>query len=215
MADTPAIDSRPMTDTERRKLARLRTGSNCHVLGIDPSLTRTAAVLIPPNWKLGDWSTLRWTEIEIPNAGYSEKDGDSRWAVEMARVERLGEIVDRLIAWVSENHEGEHLSAWTEGYAFGANSASVTKLAELGGAVRYALYRQLNIVPESVSPQSARKYLLGKLPRKDQKLAAHSAMLAHGVPWRTADVTDGFCVANYGLSELGLVGLSLSSESGG
>ena len=25
MADTPAIDSRPMTDTERRKLARLRT----------------------------------------------------------------------------------------------------------------------------------------------------------------------------------------------
>ena len=186
-------------------------GSDVWVLGIDPSLTRTAAVLIPPGWRLGDWSTLRWTEVEVapPDA-----KAMSATEYEWARVERLGEIVDRLIAWVSENHEGEHLSAWTEGYAFGANSASVTKLAELGGVMRHQFQCEFQVPLVPVSPQSARKYLLGKLPRKDQKLAAHSAMLAHGVPWRTADVTDALCVANYGLSELGLTGLSLADGIG-
>jgi Holliday junction resolvasome RuvABC endonuclease subunit len=169
------------------------------ILGIDPSLTRSAAVLIPPGWELGDWLTLRWCSVEIPPGDGTERQ----------RVERMGEIVDRLLNFVSE-HSGSEVRGWVEQYAFNARSASVTKLAELGGILRHQFLIEFGVPLEPVTASQARKQLLGKLPRKDQKLAVQLALGRAGAPFVNGDECDAACVAFWGLTEIGAMGFSLA-----
>jgi hypothetical protein len=169
------------------------------VIGIDPSLTRSAVVIIPPGWELGDWLTLRWCSVEVPPGDGTERQ----------RVERMGEIVHDLVEFVHSNSWSPS-RAFVESYAFNARSASVTKLAELGGILRHQYLIEFGTALEPVTASQARKQLLGKLPRKDQKLAVQLALGRAGAPFENGDEVDAFVCANFGLTECGLTALSLA-----
>jgi Holliday junction resolvasome RuvABC endonuclease subunit len=101
---------------------------------------------------------------------------------------------------------------FVEGYAFAAQSSSVTKLAELGGVVRVALHER-GIDAVSVPSTSCRKLLLGKVPRNGAKVAVQQAVYAVGAPFDNDDQVDAYCVANWGLSELGYTAMTLTETS--
>jgi Holliday junction resolvasome RuvABC endonuclease subunit len=165
------------------------------VLGLDLSLTRPAGVAIPAGWVLGDWGSLAVTSLETAPC---ETDED--------RIKRIILIVGHMRDFALRHRVSD---CFVENYAFNAHSSSVTKLAELGGAARVEFFLGgwfLHSVPAS----SARKLLLGKLPRKGAKVAVQQALYRHGATFRNDDECDAFCVASFGLSEIGLPFLSLA-----
>jgi hypothetical protein len=182
------------------------------VVGLDLSLTGPAACCIPPGWEIGDWSAL---DVEAWMPEVPAKD-------DLAGLyRRLSWIVDRVVAFVARASlpdrwvggpygAGGRPAVAVEAYAFAARSSSVTKLAELGGAVRVALYSR-GIIAVPVTASEARKLVLGKLPRKDQKTAVQAALWAAGCPkeW-SGDVLDSFAVANAARSNLGGIALTLA-----
>jgi Holliday junction resolvasome RuvABC endonuclease subunit len=181
-----------------------------YVLGIDPSLTRSAAVLIPPGWELGDWAKLMFRSVEVPALDPLPLGAESR-EFERARIRRMMTIAERLVSFV---RGARPIRGFIESYAFSASSSSVTKLAELGGIIRARFLEDPGMeggLPlEPVTASQARKQLLGRLPRKDQKLAVQLALGRVGAPFGNADECDAFTVAAYGLTEVGAMGFSLA-----
>lgn len=165
------------------------------VLGLDLSLSGPAGCHVPKGWKIGDWRAL---SVETLSPDVPE--------TEVGRLDRLLQIVDVFGRWVERM--GPDYS-WVEDYAYSARSSSVTKLAELGGAVRVELHRR-GFGPLPATASQARLMLLGKLPKKDQKKVTHAALRAAGFPWASGDVMDAFVIANWGRSECGLPFLSLA-----
>jgi hypothetical protein len=88
---------------------------------------------------------------------------------------------------------------WIEGYAFSQHTSAHT-LAEVGGCVRLELVRA-GIAIHTANIGTARKLLLGKVPRKGAKHAVHAALHAAGSPAWTLDEADAFAAVNFGLSE--------------
>lgn len=193
---------------------RLERAPGPAVVGLDLSLTRPAACRIPGDWEVGDWSRVvvaSW-EPAVPRG-----DGID---FERARIERLVEIADRVRAFVEMGArspgdrevvvEPRVDAVGIESYAYSSSSSSVTKLAELGGVVRVSLF-SYGIVPVPVVAASARKLLLGKLPRADQKAWVQAALKRARAPfWEDDDQADAFCVANWLRAELGGVALVMS-----
>ena len=178
-----------------------------YVLGIDASLTRTAAVMIPPAWELGDWNALRWMS-------YGEKPPNRKelsvLEYERARIERMARTARELVGFADVNvAHGGVIRGYIENYGFNMGGASTHQLPELGGIVRYMFLRELDVVLEPVAESSARKQLLGKLPKSDRKLAIELALAKAGAPFENNDVADAFTVGNLGLAMLGLTSLSL------
>jgi hypothetical protein len=179
------------------------------VVGFDLSLRAPAACFIPPGWALGDWACADF--------GYETFDPrhevrDEEHAELRAAYRRIGAIVHWAADFV-EMHQNRHacpVEVFVENYAFSKSSSSVTKLAELGGAMRFHFYVARRTVVRSVVASSARKLILGKLPRKDVKTVTQQALWDHGAPFADGDQADSFVVANAGLSELGLPFLSLA-----
>jgi Holliday junction resolvasome RuvABC endonuclease subunit len=166
------------------------------ILGLDLSLRRPAAVVIPDGWELGRWDDLARLSFE-PFEVASDRE----------RYQRIGGIVARLIGFARER---QVTYAFVEQYAFSKSSSSVTKLAELGGHARVEFLRRTGLVLRPVVASQARRQLLGALPRKDAKLVVQLALGAAGAPFPNDDECDAFTVANFGLTELGLVALSLA-----
>ena len=169
------------------------------VIGLDLSLTAPAACRIPVGWEIGDWSALEVAAWQPPApAGPDDLDG-----------------LYRRLSWIT-SAVSEFCARRTrpvvaiESYAFAARSSSVTKLAELGGCVRVILW-QSGIVARPITASSARKLLLGKLPRKGAKDAAQLALWGAGCPksW-SGDVLDALTIANLQLSDLGAPALTLA-----
>ena len=161
------------------------------VLGLDLSLRRPAACVIPEGWQVGDWKALHLLAFD----GEDSHDERSHYA---RIIKIVGKMRDFMLAY------GVGLNdAWVEGYAFSRNSSSVTKLAELGGVARceFLSYgRVLRAVPQS----SVRKLLLGKVPREDPKKFVQAAFCEAEAPfWEDPDICDAVAVANWGLSEQG------------
>ena len=174
------------------------------VLGIDPSLTRTACVLIPPGWELGCWAALRYFSVgEKPPARKELSIGD----YERLRIERMARMAEA-VAGFCLTAPGI-IRGYIEGYGYSMGGAGAHSLAEFGGILRYWLVLRCGIVVEPVQEASARKLLLGKLPPRDRKLAVQLALGKVGAPFNS-DECDGFAIANWGLSELGLTALSLA-----
>lgn len=175
-----------------------------YVLGIDPSLTRSAAVIIPPDWELGDWKALRFTS-------YGEEPPDRKGldvlSYERERIERMRRTADVLVEFASKTPG--RLRGFVEGYGYNMGGAGAHSLAEFGGILRSRFLSRLGLALEPVAEASARKLLLGKLPPKDRKLAVQLALGKVGAPFNS-DECDAFAIAGYGLSELGLTALSLA-----
>lgn len=168
------------------------------VVGIDPSLRATAAVLLAPTWRPGDWT------MPVERAGY-----DLQRATPLQLAERLHVIAERMVSFVRV-HRATHV--FIEDYAFGmaGSSNAITLLAELGGGIKVELFGQLGLAAVPVNQSTVRKYFLGKLPPKDRAAAVHTALRRVGAPWATSDPGDAFLVASFGRSELGLPGMTLA-----
>ena len=160
------------------------------VIGLDLSITAPAGCFIPPGWRLGVWEDLNmWRMDPVPPASDDFE----------ALYERLDSITRGVVRFVTQHAPS---LVRVENYAFSKRSSSVTKLAELGGAVRVALFNHSYVaVPVPVS--QARKLLLGKLPQKDAKLAVQRALYQHGATFKDDNETDAFTISNFALSETG------------
>ena len=180
------------------------------VVGLDMSLTGTAAVAFPAGWDRAT-KDVRSMTVGTPLVK----------ATGAQKIERIFNIVTAVVDFVRESGRPCKVSGgvsampavFIEGYAYSARSASVTQLAELGGAVRYALLRDLGIIAREVPASSARLYLLGKLPRGKgtQKPAAVAGVRACGFEFGTVDEFDAWVITNFGLAEVGGVGFSLAA----
>ena len=159
------------------------------VAGLDLSLTGAAACVIPSDWGQ-DFRAV--TTMRVGH-GLARDASD---ADQLGRLMRLrAEVVDFLT-----KQRATHV--FVEQYAFGAKSRAHA-LGELGGVVKVECL-ELGLPVRSVSPSEARKFLLGSLPKADQKVKTQLAVYAAGAPksW-SGDEVDAFVVANWGLSEIG------------
>lgn len=181
----------------RTRLARVS------VLGFDLSLSAPAFCHIPAGWRIGNWEELRAGTLAL-----EEPKGT------VLNIEQQYRRLVRIVAYVRstvEVHAFEGLHCFVENYAFSASSSSVTRLAELGGAVRVELVRMGHVL-RPLSASTGRKLILGKVPQQDQKIATHAAIWKYGAKdvLKNGDEVDAFVTANAGLAELGQPFLSLA-----
>lgn len=184
-------------------MARIRPTQHLGgVVGFDLSLKAPAACFIPAGWELGDWNRLTSTTYVGHDDALVRTTADGlRW-----QYRRLAKISEWARAFVL-THRAAH--TFVENYAFSKSSSSVTRLAELGGVARVELLTYgRTLIP--IVASSARKLILGKVPREDQKVVTQQALWDHGAEFANGDECDAFVVANAGLSEIGLPFLSLA-----
>lgn len=158
------------------------------LLGIDLGTRACATVAVPTDWD-GEWSRVRSLVVGEPLR---------RDASDLERARRTETIATRLVGFAREVGAS---FAFVESYAFGKSTAAHT-LGELGGVVRLELVRA-GLDVRTVNIGSARKLLLGKVPRSDAGVACYAALRAAGAPFGTADEAAAFTVLNVALSELG------------
>ena len=154
------------------------------LMGLDLSAAAPALVVVPLSWD-GQFSRVYSRVLDCP----LPKD-----ATDEQRARRCGTTAD-LIIRVCKSYDVS--DAWIEGYAF--NRTSAHTLAEVG-VVRLELVRH-GIAIHTANMSTARKLLLGELPRKGAKVAAWEALKAAGAPAWSLDEADAFVCANLGLSE--------------
>lgn len=158
------------------------------IMGLDLSVRAAAACIVPTDWG-GDWNRVitRVSGCALP-----------RGATENERAWRCIDIAMNITGFANCFHVSQ---VWIEGYAFGQNTAANT-LGEVGGVVRAELAK-LQYSIRTANMSTARKLLLGKLPKKGAKVAAREALRAAGAPDWTLDECDAFVAANLGLCERG------------
>jgi len=159
---------------------------NAAIAGLDLSATAAAIVSAPLRWD------NNWSRVRSVVAG----EGLRRDATDEERARRCESIARTLLRFCDDNNVGQ---VWIEGYAFNQRTSAHT-LGEVGGVVRLELVRA-GIAIRTANMSTARKLLLGKLPRKGAKVAAYEALRAAGCPAWTLDESDAFVCANLGLSE--------------
>lgn len=174
------------------------------MIGFDLSLTAPAACYLPNDWVPGDWAAAQVYHI----APRAPKNDDLR--AQMSRYAEISEWAVQLAA----RHGISITGVWIEGYAFNMNNSQASRLMELGGAVRVALYSRLGLLSQTIAPSAARKVFFGnrKLPKSNVKQAVQLALFNEaGAPktW-TEDEADAFICCNAGLSRVG--GLPLILE---
>lgn len=173
------------------------------IVGLDLSLTGAAMCEVPIARDANDWKRVRFD-----TAGYGLANGTQH-----EKVRRIVRVTGRVVQFVERAETNKRgVVVFIEGYAFSRHSSSVTKLAELGGAVRFALATELGIVAQEMTASRARTYLLGNLPRKNQKAIAQATVRSFCPLTLTGDEADAFVVANAGLAELGFAGLTVASN---
>lgn len=155
-------------------------------LGVDLSARAAAAVAVPADWD-GQWS-------RVTSMVYGEQL--PRNATDAERARRCETIATRIVTFARATGA---TSAWIESYAFSTAHGAHT-LAEIGGVVRLELVRA-GIEVRTAQQATARKLLLGKVPRADVKVAVYTALRAAGARFETFDECDAFTCANYALSE--------------
>lgn len=158
------------------------------LLGLDLSVTAAAAVAVPLNWA-GDFR--RVSSIVVG-------ERLRRDATDAERARRCETIATRIVGF-ARSAGATH--AVIEGYAFSRADAAHT-LGELGGVVRLELVRA-GLELRTANVGTARKLLLGKVPRSDAKVAVFAALRAAGATFQTPDEADAFAAVNLTLADLG------------
>lgn len=172
-----------------------------YVLGLDLSLSRTAAILLPVDFR-GDFA-----EVVTAVAGH----GLHTTADELARDARCLEVAQTVEELV---HGVRVAGAFVEGYAF-ARSGAPHALGELRAVVRRVLVARYGWAPVPVSQSAARKLFFGRAPRAPEgggrrwlKNYILASVRACGAPFQHDDEADAFLIANFGLTEVGGVALT-------
>jgi hypothetical protein len=173
-----------------------------YVLGLDLSLTRAAAVLLPVAFT-GDFR-----EVQVAVAGHGLHNASTELERD-ARCVEVAETIEELV------HGHRVVGAFVEGYAF--SRAQQPHLGELRAVVRRALVKRYGWAPTPVSAGTARALFFGKTPKappnaKRDWLKAYilASVREVGAPFKRDDEADAFLVANYGLTEVGGVGLTIA-----
>ncbi len=189
------------------------------LLGLDLSLSASAAVALPADWAPGDWDV---PSLVVP-AVEVEEDRDAFHA------RRTGVVANALLRFAVEHGVTD---VYCEGYAYGRQNAREA-LAELGGVVKdyflrrgrdvWSMTAQTGEVPRPprewvvrpVNMASARKTLLGKVPSKKTsgvpvKDHVNSQLAKMGARFKTMDEGDAFVVANHARMLLGLSHVGVS-----
>ncbi len=177
------------------------------VIGIDLSLTRPAAVYLPPNWSPANlWRGVSWMSLgeKLVEAGFSEDK--PRFTAE-----RLRFIAVELLNFV-RRVGAKHVAM--EDHAYHAGRGGAMAGAELHGAVKFCFYEMAGIVVQPVNIMTARKLFLGtRMPGKGARELVHEELGRLDPPWRQkdgqvpSDEGDALLVASYLRSSLGLVAM--------
>ena len=173
-------------------------------VGLDLSLTGAGVCILPPDWTPGDWN------VKTAVFGQSlPKD-----ATEEQQTERLAYVSDAISNFITNEanaRSSAHVRCFIEQYAFNmAHASRAHRLGEIGGVVKLTL-RDCNYGFNAVTASTARKFLLGKLPRADQKKLTIAALKSAGANFgKEDDRYDAFTLANFGRAELGLPALTLA-----
>lgn len=162
------------------------------VCGVDLSTTGLGLVAVPEDWGL-DWSKLAFETLVPP-----EMHDAPPWQV----IGRLMTLVEGVVDFVQRN---DVTHVWIESLpTHGGQTYSAGKLEQVGGAVRYALRRDCRLNAWTSPIATARKLVMGKMPRRDVKATVHATVRSFsGVPFGTGDEIDAFVAANYGMSLIG------------
>lgn len=160
------------------------------VAGIDLSPNATAIVVGPDDWGL-DWSRLDFATFPCTRGKVEDID----------RPERLRAIA-RWLHTQLERFKPEH--AFIEGYPKSGRVHHLDKVAEVGGVIR-AVLGGVRIPAQTAEISTARKLIMGTLPRADVKEIVHQSVRSLGVPFETGDEIDAWVAFNWGLGELGHV----------
>lgn len=193
-----------------------RAFSDFAVVGLDLSLRGAAAAVIPAGWD------MKLTSVRTVRCGADlGKD-----ATEVQQVSRMARIAAEVYMFAEENDA--HLHPYVEAYAFAARSAHAHRLAELGGVVRFTWWDRtlirhpkgdpVHVVSNAIVPQpivaiTARKTILGKVPRSDVKDHVMARLKEWGMPPKWSDdEADAFVIANEGRFRCGLTGLGVPAE---
>jgi|GEM_PF-1812390 len=187
----PGMHSQPKTaDSEGVRGGLLgRWGSApAAVLGVDASLVAMGLVAVPVDWG-GDW-----TRVASRTFGWSLPSGAS----DRARIERLERLAAAAVAFAAEH---DCTIAAIESFPFGKVQAAHA-LGEASGVIKVGLHvAGLNVRTAPIS--TARRQLLGHLPRTGAKIAVRDRLVTLGAPFRTLDECDAMCAGLWALRGLG------------
>jgi len=162
------------------------------VIGLDLSLTSSGICCLPLDW---DCTPSRCKVAAVPYKRTPHSDTE--------RAERLATVVRRIIATAMELADGKGIHAWGIESLPTHNAHAVVPLAELHGCVRLLLHDRGQTVV-TVPQASARKLLLGALPRKDVKEIVRRVVTHfEGCGAWGPDSVDAFVAANWLASESG------------
>lgn len=164
-----------------------------YLMACDQSVRGFAVATAPLDWA-GDWGSVR--AVRFDGGAVERKAPD---AAHRTRQRQLLRWFRGQVDWHSPTTVG------FESYAF--SSRPDVDVVELVGMCKAHLW-DLEIDTVTINQSSARKLLLGKVPRKglDAKTAVSAALAAAGAPARlttTLDHTDALCILNAMLSDLG------------
>jgi len=163
------------------------------VAGLDLSLCSTGLVAVPHTFAASiDWTTVRHTLVTsdaLPNgASVRERTG------------RLLAVATAITRWIQA---GPCDVIAIERQAYHMGHAHARELGELTG-ITCAELLALDVPIVMVTSSSARKTLLGTVPRSGAKDAVRDLLRRMGSPWADTDRSDAFAVANHALSESGV-----------
>ena len=178
------------------------------IIGFDLSLTAPAAVALPLDWRPGSWRRVEAEVIRPPPPGSADDL--------VAQQRRYITIAGWAVGFVSRFSGTRHL--FRESYGFNQNTANGSRLMESGGIACCDIYRRYKLAVRPVAASSARKFLLGFNPSKrtghDAKVEVRAALYKAGASKKWDDnICDAFVVANFGLTEVGAVGLSVAEPT--
>jgi len=160
------------------------------VVGLDLSIRCTGMVALPSAFaRTFEWSAVRHRIVESKAVPTGVRE----------RTERLVTIAEEIAEWVSAR--SPDVIALEE-QAFNQGFAHSREIGELTGIVKARLLG-LGVPIVTVPATTARKTLLGKVPRKGSKDAVSSVLRRMGAPWTGTDRSDAFAIANHVLSTHG------------
>jgi hypothetical protein len=162
------------------------------IIGLDLSLTSAGVACIPSTW---DGRLERVAVATVPHRHAPHDDTE--------RAERLATVARQCLSAARELAAGRGIACWGIESLPTHQAHALVPLAELAGVVRYLLHQdgaRVLTVPQA----SARKLLLGKLPRRDVKEVVRQTVRSMaGAGCFGPDEVDGFVVVNWLAAELG------------
>lgn len=170
-------------------------------VGLDLSLTASAACAVPLNWN----HDLALVKTYIVGRKLTLE------ATPQDALDRMLEIADGIFEFC-RTVQARHV--WIEQHAFGAQGRNANQTIEMTGIVKAKLYEDWGIVVVPIVASSARKILLQRLPRKDvKKFAVRNIKRLGGqaATW-TDDQCDAFCVVNAALMKIGGTAMTFLGE---